>query len=216
MAENMLDTSNLGIAKGREGGYACVAPAGTDPTAFTDVSKTLAELCATNATLKSLGYISEDGVTISADTDTDDISDWSGAIVASPMSSFGESIDVTFLESRDSVLKSVYGDDNVTTAKGTTTVRHNKNFTGAHLYIFDAVVSDTKVKRVIVPNGVIVERDDQEMNNSDLAGYTPTIKCLPSNFFDGDTMREYIYDTTYTDGGPHTGDEAASEDPTIN
>lgn len=196
MAESMLDTSNLGIAKGREGGYACVAPAGTDPTPYIDMKKTLAEICKTDAKLKSLGYISEDGITVATDTDTDDISDWSGTIVASPMSSFAETIEVSFLETRDSVLKSVYGDANVTAdGKGTTTVRHNKNFTSPHLYVFDCVVSETKVKRVIVPNGVIAERDDMEMNNSDLASYAPTIKCLPSDFFDGDTMREYIYDT---------------------
>lgn len=197
MAENMLDTSNVGIAKGREGGYACVAPAGTDPTPFLDVKKTLAELCESQTTLKSLGYISEDGVTITTDTDTDDKTDWSGVTIVSPMTSYSEGVKVTFLESRDTVLKTVYGDANVTNdSKGTTTVRHNKNFTGAHLFIFDAVVSNTKVKRAVIPNGVITERDDQEMNNSDLAGYTPAIKCLPSGFFDGDCLREYIYDTT--------------------
>lgn len=198
MAENMLDSSNVGIAKGREGGYACVAPAGTDPTPFIDMKKTLADLCKEpSAVLKSLGYISEDGVTITTDTDTDDKTDWSGVTIVSPMTSYSEGVEVTFLEARDTVLKTVYGDANVTSDnKGTTTVRHNKNFTGAHLFIFDAVVSDTKVKRVVIPNGVITERDDQEMNNSDLAGYTPTIKCLPSDFFDGDCMREYIYDTT--------------------
>ena len=67
MAETMLDASNVGIAKGREGGYACVAPAGTDPTTFIDMTKTLAELCkAPSAVLKSLGYISEDGVTVTS------------------------------------------------------------------------------------------------------------------------------------------------------
>ena len=199
MAESMLDTSNLGIGKGREGGYACIAPAGTDPTAFIDVSKTLADLCDTApSALKSLGYISEDGVTVSADIDTDDVSDWGGSVIASPMSSYGESVEVTFLESRDTVLNAIYGEDNVTTSAGTTTVRHNTKFNGSHLFIFDAVVSDTKVKRIVIPNGIIVERDDVEMNNSDLTGYTPTIKCLPSTFFEGDLMREYIYDTTYT------------------
>lgn len=199
MAESMLDTSNLGIGKGREGGYACIAPAGTDPTAFIDVSKTLADLCGTTSSaLKSLGYISEDGVTVSADIDTDDVSDWGGSVIASPMSSYGESVEVTFLESRDTVLKAIYGEDNVTTSAGTTTVRHNTKFNGSHLFIFDAVVSDTKVKRIVIPNGIIVERDDMEMNNSDLMGYKPTIKCLPSTFFEGDLMREYIYDTTYT------------------
>lgn len=197
MAETMLDASNVGIAKGREGGYACVAPAGTDPAALIDMTKTLAELCkAPSAVLKSLGYISEDGVTITTDTDTDDKTDWSGVTIVSPMTSYAESIKVTFLEARDTVLKTVYGDVNVSTESGTTTVRHNKNFTGSHLFIFDAVVSDTKVKRVVIPNGVIAERDDMEMNNSDLAGYAPTIKCLPSDFFEGDCIREYIYDTT--------------------
>lgn len=198
MAESMLDTSNLGIGKGREGGYACIAPAGTDPADYIDVSKTLADLCKTNTALKSLGYISEDGVTVSADIDTDDVSDWAGSVIASPMSSYGESVEVTFLESRDAVLKAIYGEGNVTASAGTTTVRHNTKFNGSHLFIFDAVVSDTKVKRIVIPNGVIVERDDVEMNNSDLTGYKPTIKCLPSTFFEGDLMREYIYDTTYT------------------
>ena len=100
-----------------------------------------------------------------------------------------------FLESRDTVLKVVYGEDNVSTASGTTTIRHNQRFTGSHLYVFDSVVSATKVKRTVIPNGVITERDDMEMNSSDLAGYSPTIKCLPSEAFDGDCMREYIYDT---------------------
>ena len=59
MAETMLDTSNIGIGKGREGGYACVAPAGTDPTAYIDMTKTLDELCKESASvLKSLGYVS--------------------------------------------------------------------------------------------------------------------------------------------------------------
>lgn len=198
MAETMLDASNVGIAKGREGGYACVAPAGTDPTTYIDMTKTLAELCKqASSALKSLGYISEDGVTVTTDTDTDDKTDWSGVTIVSPLTSYSESVQATFLESRDSVLKTVYGDANVTSSEGTTTVRHNKNFTAAHMFVFDCVVSDTKVKRIVIPNGVISERDDMEMNNSDLAGYTPTIKCLPSTFFDGDCMREYIYDTTY-------------------
>ena len=195
----MLDASNVGIAKGREGGYACVAPAGTDPSAYKEMTKTLSELCdEASSVLKSLGYISEDGVTVATDTDTDDKSDWSGKTIASPMTSYSESISVTFLESRDSVLKTVYGDANVTTSEGVTEIRHNKNFSGSHLFVFDCVVSDTKVKRIIIPNGVITERDDMEMNNSDLAGYAPTIKCLPSPFFGGDVMREFIYDTTHT------------------
>lgn len=198
MAETMLDSSALGVGKGREGGYACVAPAGTNPSAYEDMTKTLAELCNdTGSVLKSLGYIGEDGITITTDTDTDDMTDWSGSTVASPMTSYSESVQVPFLESRETVLKVVFGDENVTTnAKGALVVRHNKNFTGAHVFVFDSIVSGTKVKRTIVPVGVINERDDVQYNNSDLVTYTPTIKALAASVYDGDSIREFIYDTT--------------------
>lgn len=197
MAAKMLDETNVGIAKGREGGYACVAPGGTDPKDFEDVSKTLSELCAgASSKLESLGLIDEDGVSISTESDTDDKKDWRGDVIASPVSSFGETISVRFLETRDAVLKTVFGEQNVATSGATNTVRHNSDFGKPHVFVFDSVISATKVKRTIVPNGVIAERDDYEMNSSDLAGYKPTIKCLPSAFYNGDCLREFIYDAT--------------------
>lgn len=198
--ETMLDTSRLGIAKGREGGYAIVAPLQDDAATlakFEDMTKTLAELV-TDGTLnaESLGYISEDGVTFTTDIDSEDVKDWSGSIIDSPLSSYGESASCTFLESRESVLKTVFGDENVSTTAGVTTVRHNAKFTTPHMFVFDSVVSDTVVKRTIIPRGRIIERDDLEMNNSDLMGYSPTIKCLASTGYDGDVYREFFYDTT--------------------
>lgn len=200
MADSMFDATNVGVAKGRAGGYCLIAPANTDPTQFEDMTKTLAELQKTVSKSASAGYISEDGVTKTVDTDSEDFKDWAADTILSPITSYSESVSCTFLESRESVLKAVYGEDNVAvdSEKGVTTVRHNQDFNGAHVYVFDSVVSDTKVKRTIIPNGVITERDDVEENSSDLAGYTPTIKCLPSSFYDGDTMREFIYDTTVT------------------
>lgn len=192
----MLDASNVGVAKGREGGYSAVAPDGTNPSLFEDVSKTIADVLKTVSTAASLGYISGDGVTKSLETETTDINDWRGDLIKSDMTSLSESVQVTFLESRDSVLKTVYGDANVTTDGAVTTIRHNQRFTGPHLFVFDCVISDTKVKRTIIPRGVIMERDEQAENNSDVLGYTPTIKCLASPAYEGDTMREFIYDAS--------------------
>ena len=193
---DMFDTSNVGIGKGREGGYAIVAPKGTDPAKFEDMTKTLAELLAEVTGAESLGYVSEDGVTISTEVDSEDKKDWGGDVIASPISSFSESVSATFQETRDAVLKAVFGDENVTTNGATTVVRHNKNFNGSHLYVFDCVVSDTKVVRTIVPYGVITERDDLTYNNSDLVGYTPTIKCIAYAGYDGDGMRQFVYDSS--------------------
>ena len=194
---NMFDSANLGIGKGRPGGYAVVAEFGAPLEDFLDMKKTLAEIVAdTKNKAASLGYVDEDGVTVSTSTDSDDKQEWGGGTVGSPITSYTETVQVGFLESRDSVLKTVYGDDNVSTDGGVTTVRHNQNFGRPHLFAFDSVVSDTKVKRTIVPQGTINERDDVTYNNSDLVGYKPTIKCLQYGPWEGDTIRELIYDTT--------------------
>ena len=194
--EPLQDTSNLGVGKGRPGGYSMVAPAGTDLTALKDVSKTIKELIQTVPGARSLGYISEDGVTFSTDTDTNDNSEWGGKVVDSSLSKYAESAKVTFLESRKAVLDSFYGDGNVTVTGATTEIRHNEKFTDPHVYVFDAVVSATKVKRSIIPLGRIFERDDVSENSSDMMSYAPTIKCMPYDGFDGDAYRDYIYDTT--------------------
>lgn len=193
---DVQDANNLGVAKGRPGGYAMICPAGTDVTPLMDVSKTIRELLATVTGAKSLGYISEDGVQWTTDTDTSDNSEWGGTVVSTSLSSYGESAQVTFLESRESVLKACYGKDNVSTTGATTQIRHNANFTDPWVYVFDAVISATKVKRTIVPLGRIFERDTVDENSSDMMGYTPTIKTMPYDKWDGDVYRDFIYDTT--------------------
>lgn len=197
MAEAIQDVSNLGVAKGRPGGYAVIAPAGFNLETFEDMTKTLAEIITANQEVKSLGYITEDGVEWSTDTDTSDITEWGGKIVSRGLSSYAESAAVTFMESREAVLKAVFGDANVTVDGATTTVRHNENFTDPHVFVFDSVVSTTKVKRTIVPLGRIFERDSRTENNSDVAGYAPTISAMPYDGYDGDAYRDLIYDTAY-------------------
>lgn len=196
MAEAMQDTNNVGVAKGRPGGYAVVAPAGFDVSVFADMTKTLSDIVKANKQVQPLGYISEDGVEFSTDTSSEDKSEWGGTTIDSSLSSYAESAAVTFLESRESVLKTVYGDDNVTTDGATTTIRHNANFTDPHVFAFDAVISSTKVKRSVIPVGRIFERDSVTENSSDLMGYKPTIKCMPYAGYDGDAYRDHIYDST--------------------
>lgn len=207
--DSMLNADNVGIAKGRPGGYAVVAPAGTDPAQFADMKKTLPDILKTVASAKSLGYISEDGLEWSTDTSDNSVKDWGGDTVAKEISEFGESLSVTFLESRESVLKTVYGDANVSTSGGTTTVKHNASFTQPHVFVFDSVISATKVKRTIVPVGRIFERDSLTQNSSDPMGYAPTITAMPSAAFEGDVCRDYIFDTTATQAAPEGGMPAA-------
>ena len=101
---------------------------------------------------------------------------------------------MTFIQSSVAVLKTIYGDDNVTESGATVNIRHNRNFTDPHVYVFDSVISSTKVLRNVIPIGQAFERDDVSYNSSDLLGYTPTITCVPYND-DGDTHTTAIYDT---------------------
>lgn len=190
----MFDKDSVGVAKGRPGGYAAVFPAETDITKLSDPSKTLKELIQ-QLNGASLGYISEDGVTFTTDTDSEGHNDWGGSEVARDLTSYADSAQMTFIQSSVAVLKTIYGDANVTESGATVTIRHNRNFTDPHVYVFDSVISSTKVLRNVIPIGQAFERDDVSYNSSDLLGYTPTITCVPYND-DGDTHTTAIYDTT--------------------
>lgn len=190
----MFDKDSVGVAKGRPGGYAAVFPVGTDISNLTDPSKTLKELIKLHNGA-SLGYISEDGVTFTTDTDSEGHNDWGGSEVARDLTSYADSAQMTFIQSSVAVLKTIYGDANVTESGATVTIRHNRNFTDPHVYVFDSVISSTKVLRNVIPIGQAFERDDVSYNSSDLLGYTPTITCVPYND-DGDTHTTAIYDTT--------------------
>lgn len=189
----MFDKDSVGVAKGRPGGYAAVFPVGTDISSLADPSKTLKELIS-QYNGASLGYISEDGVTFTTDTDSEGHNDWGGSEVARDLTSYADSAQMTFIQSSVAVLKTIYGDDNVTESGATVTIRHNRNFTDPHVYVFDSVISSTKVLRNVIPIGQAFERDDVSYNSSDLLGYTPTITCVPYND-DGDTHTTAIYDT---------------------
>lgn len=190
MADKAKDISNVGTAKGNSknaGGYSWVAPAGTTlPTdAKTDIPDDFI----------SLGFISEDGLVNTTDTDSEDRKDWTGGVIKTDNTSYKETYQASFLESRESVLKAVYGDDNVESdGNGGLAVKHNKNFTAEHVYVFESLITDTLIKRTVIPRGSISERDDVSENPNDLLTYTPTITALEDD--EGNTSYVYYYDSS--------------------
>lgn len=194
MADAAKDAGNVGVAKGNSsnaGGYAWVAPYGTGLP--TDAVAQIPD------GFESLGYISEDGLTNTTDTDSEDYKDWAGDVIQSAQTSYAESYQVSFLESRASVLKVVYGDANVDDdGAGSITVRHNGSFNEERSYVFESLVTSTLIKRTVIPRGAIFERDDVSENSEDLLAYTPTIKALPDS--EGNTSYVYYYDSSKASG----------------
>ena len=118
MAEsNKNNVANVSSAKGVKGGYIFTAPAGT--ALPTDYRTALPEAW------KCLGYISEDGYVETLDSDSEDIKDMNGDLMASPQTSRVESAQLTLAEIKAATLKVMYGSGNVKDEAGMITVKHN-------------------------------------------------------------------------------------------
>lgn len=186
MAEEMFNADNVGIGKGNPNGYAWVAPKGAKLP--TDAKEAISE------EFESLGYVSDEGMVNSTESDSSDIKDWAGRVIKKVQNSFSETYQLGFLEGRTSVLKTYYGDKNVEDdGKGGVTVRHNGAFNEQRSFIIETLLTDTLIKRTVIPCGCIYERDDVEHSSENAVTFKATITALPDST--GNTSYDYYYNT---------------------
>lgn len=178
-ATGKLNASNVSVGKPMVIGGVYGAPAGTK--APTDAKTEL------DAAFVNLGYVSEDGVTNSVETDTEEIKAWGGDTVLTVQTSRTETFTFTFIESlNENVLKQVYGEKNV--ADGA--VKHNSLPRGRNVYVFEILLTGDKIKRIVVPNSEITEVGDIVYADGEAIGYEVTLSAFPDS--DGNTVYEYI------------------------
>lgn len=177
-------TENVSTGAPKIGGYAYKAPVGS--TLPTDAKTALAEV------FKSLGFISEDGVTNSNSPESEDIKDWGGTTVLSVQSSKDDTWKFTLIESKNvEVLKTVYGDENVVGDLETgITIKANANDLDYAAYVFEMVMRNGTKKRVVLPKAKVTEVGDITYDKSDVIGYEITLTCTPDA--EGNTHYEYI------------------------
>lgn len=186
MAENTAGF--VSAAKPQAGGAVFAAPLGTPVPA--DATTAL------DQAFVKLGYLSEDGFENTIETDTNDVKAFGGDTVLSQQTSYKESFKQTFIQSLDvDVLREVYGQKNVTQQGGSDkpiTVRHNSDVLPRRAYIFEVLLTGGYVKRLVVPEGQIVERGSVVYKDGDAIGYETTLTAYPSKTIEGDCAREYI------------------------
>ena len=180
MAEsNKNNVANVSSAKGVKGGYIFTAPAGTAlPTDY----KT-----ALPAAWKCLGYVE------TLDTDSEDIKDMNGDLMASPQTSRVESAQLTLAEIKAATLKVMYGSDNVKDEEGMITVKHNGNSDETWPAVLELVLKDGRRWRKVVPNAQSSELDDLTLAVGELAARALTVKYLTDDA--GNTCYDYIQST---------------------
>ena len=178
------DAKNVSFGKPKATGAVFVAPAGTTlPTSATT---------SLDAAFKNLGYVSEDGLVNSVETDTETINAWGGDQVLVGQTSFGETFTVNLIETNADTLGVYYGEDNVSVdGSGNITVKVNSDILPACVVVFELVMTGGRVKRIVIGNAQIVDRSGEiTYVDGEAVTYPTVFNAYPDA--DGDTHKEYI------------------------
>lgn len=176
-------TANVTTGKPKVGGAIYRAPLKT--ALPTDATTTL------NAAFKSLGYCSEDGVSKSTDRSFSSVKAWGGDTVLSMQTDYEETFTFTLIEAlNEDVLKTVYGDTNVTTSGDSITITSNSKEIEASSWVCEMVMNGNKACRVVIPNGKITAIGEVNYRDNEAVGYEVTVTALPDE--NGNTNYTYI------------------------
>ena len=181
------DARNVAAAKPYAGGGIYWAPIGT--ALPTDESAALA------SAFIPLGYVSEDGVQPTRDTNIEKIKAWGGDIVAALLSDESRSFEFTLLEVfYAEVLKFVYGPENVTMTQATTTsgTKYAVTDKGGKrdnvVLVFD-MRHGSKRRRLVVPSADYNVTGEEPYVDNALTAYTVTVEAIK----DSNGVRVYDY-----------------------
>ena len=205
MGDPTASNVSLGKPHGKNGRFAggmwwALKSAVTDANMPKDATTALPDV------FKGGGYLGDDGITNTVDTETTSLIAFGGDEVASETTSRSESFQFPMWETTEDTLGLVYGPDNVTVsgtgAQKTITVKHNGKEQPELVLVFELALTGNRVKRIVVPDGKMGELDDVQYTNGEVVAYTPTIRALPDA--DGNTAYEYI--ATVGSSAPASGE----------
>lgn len=141
----------------------------------------------------NLGRISDDGAKVSDSISTDEIKDWEGIVVATPVKEKKDELEITLIESLNvEVLKTVYGSENVSGTLETGIKVESKPHNPKHYaYVLDTIEGEDAdiLHRKVYPNAAITKVGDQTYVNNKLVSYQVTITALGDE--NGNTRYDY-------------------------
>ena len=172
---NKPSSANVTAAKPKIGGAVSSAVLGT--TLPTNAKDTL------NEAFKTLGYISEDGLTNENSPESEEVKAWGGQTVLSSQTDKKDTFKFKLIEGLNiDVLKEVYGEDNVTGTLATgITVKANASELPEHVLVIDMILKNGSVKRIVIPRGKVSEIGEIGYKDGEPVGYELTITALPDD-----------------------------------
>lgn len=173
-----LDATNVAVAVTGSVNYAVIATAIPN-----DAYEAL------NAAFKDVGYISEEGVTESHGTETNDIVAWqNGAVVRRVRTSHVVTFQFTMIETNANAMGLFY--DSYSSAggtMGTATVTGTER--ARERFVIDVVDGSDNI-RIVLPNAQVTELGDVTYVNGDAIGRPITVTAYPEA---SGTVKAYIY-----------------------
>lgn len=177
------DSTMVSLGKFKVGGYAYWAPAGT--TLPTDSATALP------SAYKLLGYLSEDGLTNTTDTDATEIKDANGTTVMKIITSYAESYQFALLEVlRAEAAKLRYNSDAVTGNDKSMTIKHQMPSDEDFVLVFEIAMSGDVKDRLVIGNATRAEFGDRQVHAGDPQVYDITVSA--NDMGNGVTAIEYI------------------------
>lgn len=173
----MNDKDNITIGRPKVGGAIYYAPAGS--TLPTDASTSLSEAYV------NLGYVTEDGVTVSTAEETDMIKAWGPENVMVAQNDFGETVTYNLLETiRPAVLQYMRGAENVVIGEdGAIKSGTTGDPLPRGIIVVDTIQNNgsanPRFHRIVYGDCQITDRSgDQTYNNSDPVTFPVTITAF--------------------------------------